>query len=86
MNDVISLETISPNFHVLRGAGGANSWFSHGRLLAAQVTGTSRIVWITPTFRAISEEHLRVIRNMCYLYGLEYREADSDDELNGWAS
>lgn len=87
MNDVIALETISPNFHVLRGAGGANTWFSNGVLLAAQVSGDSKVVWITPTPRdAAAREHLGIIRTMGGLYGLHIREADSDDELNGWAA
>lgn len=87
MNDVIKLETIRPNFHVLHGALGAKSWFSYGTLIAHKVSAESNVVWVTPVkYSATTTKHLGIIRQMCETYGLDYSVADSEDELNGWAS
>lgn len=87
MTDIIKLETISPNFHVLHGAMGAKSWFSYGVLIAVKVSESSNIVWITPRFYSVTTtKHLNTIKRMADTYGFDIRTADTEDELNGWAA
>lgn len=83
---MITLDTLSPNFHRLNGAYGAKSWFSYGTLIATKISEDTETVHVTGTkYSATTSKHLNVVKQWASSNGYDVQVAE-DDDLQGWAA
>ncbi len=86
-NDIIKLDTLSPNFQVLNGSMGQRLWFSYGVLIAVYVGNGSTNVWTTPKkYSVTTTKHTNQVTRWAEEQGYKAFEADTEDDLHGWAA